>query len=151
MSGWDQWVSFAHGTAANSYSLKSGTESSPATWYISIGDQEKGDTWDKTPGFPCEFSAADVIMMGKAISADNKDIFTCPPKGYTFMNTVECDAVMVLAGKGKGIAGRQVFAAWSTTTILIAVVDLTNSNKGCEISALDAFGEAVQSCIGHEI
>ena len=42
MSGWDQWVTFMHGTAANTYAEKKGADSSPATWYISIGDQNSG-------------------------------------------------------------------------------------------------------------
>ena len=55
-------------------------------------------------------------------------------------------------GKGKGEPqGRQLFAAYSTGTLIIAVVDIQNTNKGTEIAALDAFGDGVMKCIENQI
>lgn len=152
MSGWDQWVTFMHGTAANTYADKKGADNSPATWYISIGDQGTGDTWDKTSGFPLELAPADCAAMGKASTGEDQTIFSTPPKGITIVNSIDFESIKVLAAKGKGEpGGRQIFCAYSTTTLIIAVCDIQNTNKGCEIAALDAFGDAVVKCIENNI
>jgi hypothetical protein len=149
MSDWDPWVDFVHGSASSKYNEK-GSADSPATWYISIGDINEGDTWAQSAGFPV-LPAVAVKGMSKAVAGTCTAVFGAPPPGYTFTRVIPCDNCEILTGKSKTVPGRLILVGRTTTTVAVALIDIVNTNKGAEGVALDAFGFAVDQAVASGI
>lgn len=138
MSEWDSWVAFVLGHAANNY-YENAPKESPAAWHIQIGGHD-GSVYAKSEAFDAAFSQADMAKLSTSANGDESDIFTNPPTGYTIMRVVPATSEFnVVTGKKKGEAGRLLFVARATTTLVTALIDVTNSSRGCESKALDAF------------
>jgi hypothetical protein len=149
MSGWENWVDYVHGTAANKYVELPG--SNPAVWHISINHMTDGEMWAKSADFDADFKKNELTGMSKAAAGEDSSILGAPPTGFTIVRTVPCDQCDVLCGKSKVIAGRQIFAARSTGAFIIALVDIENSTKGSEAMALNAFAYGVEQAIAQGI
>lgn len=55
------------------------------------------------------------------------------------------------SGKSKTVPGRQLFAARTTGSLIIGVVDIQDSTKGVEAIALSAFAYGVEQAIANNI
>jgi len=138
MSEWDSWVAFVLGHAANAY-YDTAPSDSPAVWHIQIGGHD-GSVYAKSADFDAAFSQADMGKMSAAANGDQNDIFTNPPTGYTVVRNVPATSDFnVLTGKKKGDSSRLLYVARATSTLVTALIDITNTNRGCESKALDAF------------
>lgn len=146
---WDPWVDFVHGTAANKYAETPGANA--AVWHVSVNHMTEGDIWASSAGFPAEFSKNDLIQMSKAAVSEDSTIFGSPPAGFTILRAVPCDGCDVLSGKSKTVAGRQLFAARTTGSLVVGIVDITDSTKGAEAQALSAFAYGVEQAIASGI
>lgn len=148
-SGWENWVDYVHGTAANKYIELPGSNN--AEWHVSINHMTEGELWAQSAAFPAAFLQNDLKGMSKAAVNEDMTIMSAPPQGFTIVRTVPCDGCDVLCGKSKLVAGRQIFAARSTGAFIIALVDIENSTKGAEAQALSAFAYGVEQAIAQGI
>lgn len=149
MSDWDPWVDFVLMSATNKYNEK-GSPDCAATWHISIGHMAEGDTWAHSPDFPV-LSPAHVKSMSNASAGTDTVVFGAPPPGYTFTRLIPCDNCDVLTGKSKTVGGRSVLVGRTTGTVVVALIDITNTNKGAEGVALDAFAFAIDQAVASGI
>jgi len=142
MSEWDSWVAFVLGHAANEY-YNNAPADSPATWHIQIGGHD-GSVYAKSADFDGTFDATEMGKMSAAANGDETDIFMAPPKGYTIVRVVPASSEFnVLTGKKKGNAGRLLYVARCSSTLVTALVDVTNCSRGCESKAMDAFSVGI--------
>jgi len=138
MSEWDQWVAFVLGHAANNY-FENAPSESPAVWHIQIGGHD-GSVYAKSADFDGAFTQAEMAKMSTAANGDDSDIFTNPPAGYTIVRVVPATSEFnVVTGKKKKDSSRLLYVARATTTLVTALIDVHNTNRGCESKALDAF------------
>jgi len=146
MSEWDQWVSFVLGHAANTY-YTSAPADSPAVWHIHIGGFD-GSMYAKSDGFDGAFDQAELSKMSAASNGDETDIFGNPPKGYTILRVVPAtNDFNILTGKQKNNAGRLLYVARASSTMIVALVDITNCSRGCESKAMDAMSFCVSEAM----
>jgi len=146
MSEWDSWVNFVLGHSANDY-YNNAPKESPAVWHIMIGGHD-GSMYAKSEGFDAAFDQAELAKMSKAANGDDTDIFTCPPKGYTIVRLVPAtNEFNVLTGKMKTNAGRLLYVARGTSTLIVALVDVTNCSRGCESKGMDAMTFGVTEAV----
>lgn len=146
MSEWDQWVSFVLGHGANAY-YNSAPQESPSVWHIQIGSFD-GAVYAKSDAFDGTFDQAELAKMSAASNGDETDIFGNPPKGYTILRQIPAgNDINVLTGKRKNDAGRLLFVARATSTLIVALVDITNSSRGCESKAMDAMAFCVNEAV----
>lgn len=146
MSGWDNWVDFIVNTSTNDYNEKNNAADHPAAFYVQIG-AKTGDIYAAYAGFPNTISANDCKRLGDASVGAETDVFGNPPKGFTIFRPIDCEQTQVLTGKHKGEVApgisRCLFAGYTTDTLVVALVDITNSSKGLEVAAAIAFGGAL--------
>jgi len=146
MSDWDNWVNFVSGHAYNDY-YTNGPAESPSVWHLLIGGFD-GSVYAKSENFDATFDSTEMLKMANAANGDQTDIFTVPPKGYTIVRLVPASAdINVLTGKKKGDSGRLIYAARCSTTLVVALVDVTSCSRGAESKALDAFSVGIQEGI----
>jgi len=146
---WAPWVDFVQGTAANKYAEMPGANA--AEWHVSVNHMTEGDLWAQSEAFPGEFKKNDLTQMSKASVGEENTIFGCPPTGFTILRAVPCDGCEVLNGKSKTVPGRQLYAARTTGSLVVALVDITDSTKGAEAQALSAFAFGVEQAIASGI
>lgn len=146
MSEWNSWVDFVLGHAANEY-YENAPKDSPAAWHIHIGGFD-GSMYAKSAEYDGTFDLAEMSKMSAASNGDETDIFTSPPKGYTIVRVVPASSDFnVLTGKKKGDAGRLLYVARCTSTLVVALVDVQNCSRGCESKAMDAFSHGITEAI----
>ena len=96
MSGWSSWVDFVAGHCNNEYTMAA---SYPCAFNLGIGGKT-GDIWAVSTGFSRDgLDAAACKRMVDAVDADDVEIFSTPPTGYTFLRTVESNGLKVLCGE----------------------------------------------------
>jgi len=137
MSEWDSWVDYVLGHTANNY-YENAPPDNAGTWHIHIGGHD-GSCYAKSAGFDHVFDTSEIEKMSRAVVDDATDIFTAPPKGFSIVKNVPATSEFnVLTGKSKAAPSRQLYVARCTTTLVIALVDINNCNRGVEGIALSA-------------
>lgn len=147
MSEWDSWVNFVSATAEEEFRSADPNNDTPAVFHIRLGGMEGGIAYAQSPAFDVEFESEDVAKLSKQSAGETTDIFENAPKGFLVYRCIPCtisgESISVVVGKQKGNSARQFFASVSNSCSVIAMVDITNNNRGAENLALNAFALGV--------